>query len=102
MIAMNGMVFYLSGNADEILVEEKFMASEINPDKKSQTDPIHWHHHDAISITKSHLNQMFSQSLNPEQEVFAACKKVADDGHAEAQFRDRPMLRRRSWYTTIP
>ncbi len=62
------------------------MTPERNPDKKSPSDSIHCHHHDAISISKSYLNQMFSQPSKPEQEVFLACKKIADDGQAEAQF----------------
>ena len=58
----------------------------MNPNKKSPSDSIHWHHHDAISIHKTHLNQIFSQKSESEQEVFTAFKEKANQGLAKAQF----------------
>jgi TPR repeat protein len=61
-------------------------------DRNNEPQSIYWEHHEAISISKSHLDLIFSKKINShinqddKHEAFLAWKKDADIGIADAQY----------------
>ncbi len=67
-----------------------FMTITKSFDDKNQPNPIHWDRHEAMSISQSHLDLVFSQHSkdhsSSQQKSFAAWQQEADRGDAEAQY----------------